>query len=153
MRLALYQPDIAQNAGAIVRLAACLGLPVDVIGPCGFLWDEPRMRRVGMDYGELAVVSHHESWAAYLAHRADSGAGRLLLLSTKAAHSPYEFSFAIHDTLLLGRESAGVPEVVHAVADARLRIPTQPGTRSLNIVTAAALVAGEALRQTGGWPP
>lgn len=148
MRLALYQPDIPQNAGAILRLAACLGLAVDIIGPTGFLWDEPRMRRVGMDYRDLATVTHHDSWNAFLSGRE---AGRLLLLSTRGTDTPYAFRFEPTDILLLGRESAGVPDDVHATADARLRLPIREGTRSLNVVTAAALVAGEALRQTGGW--
>lgn len=148
MRIALYQPDIPQNAGAILRLAACLGIAVDVIGPCGFLWDEPRMRRVGMDYRDLAHIQHHDSWAAFLEGRVG---GRLLLLTTRGDTTPYDFHFQATDTLILGRESAGVPEAVHEIVDTRLRLNTQPGTRSLNVATAAALVAGEALRQTGGW--
>lgn len=148
MRLALYQPDIAQNAGAILRLAACLATPVDVIGPTGFDMTDRALRRAGLDYLDHVDLSRHESFAAYLAGRQ----GRLLLLTTHAATSIYDFAFHSADTLLLGRESSGAPEDVHAIADARLRIPIQPGLRSLNLATAAALALGEALRQTGGLP-
>jgi tRNA (cytidine/uridine-2'-O-)-methyltransferase len=149
MRLALYQPDIPQNAGAMLRLGACLGVAIDIIEPCGFVLDDRRLKRAAMDYQVLAEIARHASWQAYLASR-DSG--RLVLLSTKAALPYHRFAFAASDTLLLGRESAGVPPEVLARADAALRIPLTPGARSLNVAQAAALVLGEALRQTGLLP-
>lgn len=149
MRIALYQPDIPQNAGAILRLAACLGLAVDIIEPCGFVWEDKRLRRAGMDYRDLASVTRHDSWAAF---QARGPQGRRVLLTTARATPLPGFGFRDDDILLLGRESAGVPESVHAAADARVTIPQVAGTRSLNVATAAAVVAGEALRQTGGWP-
>jgi tRNA (cytidine/uridine-2'-O-)-methyltransferase len=149
MRLVLFEPDIPQNTGAILRLGACLGLGVDVIFPCGFIFDEPRMRRAGMDYLDRVDLAKHASWAAYRERRATAPGGRLLLLSTRAAIPYLDFAFTPGDSLLLGRESSGVPDAVHAAADARLVIPLQPGMRSLNVAMAAAIVAGEALRQIG----
>jgi len=149
MRLALYQPDIAQNAASLIRLGACLGVGVDIIEPCGFLFTEAGFRRAGMDYLEMAEVSRHSSWDAYLAARV---AGRIVLLTTKASEPYTSFTFDPGDTLLLGRESAGVPEDVHDRADARLRIPLRPGLRSINVAQAGAIVLGEALRQTSGFP-
>ena len=146
MRLALYQPDIPQNTGAILRLAACFGLPVDVIEPCGFAFDDRRMRRAGMDYLDHVEVHRHRSWEAYQAARKT---GRLVLLTTKSAVPHTEVRFEASDSLLLGRESAGVPEEVHAAADIRIRIPMRVGLRSLNVAMAAAIVAGEAMRQLG----
>ena len=148
MRLALYQPDIPQNTGAILRLAACFGMPVDLIEPCGFVFDDRRLRRAGMDYLEHVDLQRHRSWEAYLAARAGQP-GRLILLTTKAAVPHVECRFEATDSLLLGRESAGVPEDVHAAADLRLRVPLRPGLRSLNVAMAAAIVAGEAMRQLG----
>ena len=148
MRLALFQPDIPQNAGAALRLAACLGIGVDIIEPCGFVWSEPKMRRAGMDYLDSVDLKRHSGWAAYK----DQVAGRIVLLTTAAADRFDGFLFRADDTLLLGRESAGVPDDVHDAADARLRIPMIPGMRSLNVVNAAAIVLGEALRQTKGFP-
>jgi len=146
MRLALYQPDIPQNTGAILRLAACFGLPVDVIEPCGFAFDDRRMRRAGMDYLDHVEVRRHRSWEAYQAGRKT---GRLVLLTTKSAVPHTDVRFEASDSLLLGRESAGVPEDVHAAADIRIRIPMRAGLRSLNVAMAAAIVAGEAMRQLG----
>lgn len=148
MRLALYQPDIPQNTGAVLRLAACFGLPVDVIEPCGFVFDDRRLRRAGMDYLEHVDLRRHRSWDAYLAARARE-AGRLILLTTKGAMPHVQCRFEATDSLLLGRESAGVPEDVHAAADLRIRIPMRPGLRSLNVAMTAAIVAGEAMRQLG----
>ena len=148
MRLALYQPDIPQNTGAILRLAACFGLPVDVIEPCGFVFDDRRMRRAGMDYLDHVELHRHRSWEAYRAARAGE-AGRLVLLTIKAEVPHTEVRFEGADSLLLGRESAGVPEDVHAAADVRIRIPMRAGRRSLNVAMAAAIVAGEAMRQLG----
>ena len=148
MRLALYQPDIPQNTGAILRLAACFGLPVDVIEPCGFAFDDRRMRRAGMDYLDHVELHRHRSWDAYRTARSGKP-GRLVLLTTKASVPYAEVRFEAADSLLLGRESAGVPEDVHAAADIRIRIPMRPGLRSLNVAMAAAIVAGEAMRQLG----
>lgn len=147
MRLALFEPDIPQNTGAMMRLCACLGVDLDIIGPCGFVWDDQKIRRAGMDYIDHLVLTRHDSWNAYAAHtRAQPG--RLVALTTRAEHNLYDFTFAPDDTLLVGRESAGLPPHVHAAADARLLIPLRPGLRSLNVATAAAMALGEALRQT-----
>jgi tRNA (cytidine/uridine-2'-O-)-methyltransferase len=149
MRLALYQPDIPQNTGAILRLAACFDVPVDIIEPCGFVMDDRRLRRVAMDYGPLARVERHRSWPAFLAG-AQAAARRLVLLSTRARTTHAAFAFGPDDVLVLGRESAGAPPEVHAACAAAVRVPIRG--RSLNVVTAAAIVLGEALRQTGGFP-
>ena len=149
MRLALYQPDIPQNAGALLRLGACLGVAVDVVEPCGFLLDDRKLKRAGMDYLESADWRRYASWASFLVARP---AGRLVLLTTRGETLHHRFAYRPDDTLLLGRESAGVPEEVAAACDARVRIPLRPGLRSLNVATAAAIVLGEALRQTEGFP-
>lgn len=149
MRIALYQPDIPQNTGTILRLGACLGVPVDIIEPAGFPWDDAKLRRAGMDYADLAQVTRHVSWKMFQARHAP---GRLVLLTTKAELSPYDFAFAPDDILLFGRESAGVPEEVHAAADARLRVPMVPGARSLNLALTVSMALGEALRQCKGFP-
>jgi tRNA (cytidine/uridine-2'-O-)-methyltransferase len=149
MRLALYEPDIPQNCGSLLRLAACLGLPVDIIEPCGFVWSDRRLRRAGMDYLEAVEVTRHPSWDAFR----QALAGRLLLLTTAAELTYPAFAFAASDVLLLGRESAGVPAEVHRAASERIRIPMRPGLRSINVAVAAAMVLGEALKQTNGFPP
>jgi tRNA (cytidine/uridine-2'-O-)-methyltransferase len=148
MRLALYQPDIAPNVGAMMRLCACLGVAMDIIDPCGFVWDEARIRRSGMDYIDHVAVTRHRSWTAYQGQRT----GRLVLLTTKGAIPYMEFAFQPGDTLMVGRESAGVPDDVHDAVDARLVIPMHPPLRSLNIGISAAIVLSEALRQTKGFP-
>lgn len=148
MRIALFQPDIPQNTGTILRLAACTGIAADIIEPCGFVWSSARLRRAGMDYLDGVAMSRHASWEAYSRLRQ----GRLVLLTTKATTAYTDFAFHPADTLLLGSESTGVPDFVHAMADARLRIPMAPAARSLNIALAAAMVLGEALRQTAGFP-
>lgn len=148
MRLALFEPDIPQNLGAFVRLSAGLGLPLDVIEPCGFPVDDKRIRRVAMDYYDLARIVRHASWAAFCRNRAP---GRLVLLTTAGAVRLPEAHFRPDDILLMGRESAGVPAEVHAATDLRVRIPLQSGARSLNIALAAAMVLSEALRQTSGF--
>ena len=148
MRLALYEPDIPQNAGALLRLGAGLGVPVDIIEPCGFVLSDRRLKRAGMDYLGAADLTRHESWASFLAQRR----GRLVLLTTRASLPYHRFAFGAGDTLLLGRETAGVPDAVHRAADARLRIPMRQGLRSLNVALAAAMVLGEALRQTDAFP-
>ena len=149
MRLALFEPDIPQNCGTLLRLAACLGLGVDVIEPCGFVWGDRRLRRAGMDYLAEVEVTRHASWAAYR----EALTGRLLLLTTRAEQPYTTFAFDNGDSLLLGRESAGVPPAVHEAADARIKIPMRPGLRSINVALAAAMVLGEALKQTDGFPP
>ncbi len=152
MRLALFEPDISQNTGTILRLAACLSVPTDIIEPCGFVLSDKRFQRAGLDYLAHAVITRHRSWAAFRrARTGDPAAGRLVLLTTKAPTPYIRFAFLPGDTLLLGREGAGVPAVVHAVVDARVRIPIVPGRRSLNVAIAAAMILGEGLRQTGGF--
>lgn len=144
MEIALYQPDIAGNAGTIARLCACLGLKLTIIEPAGFLWDDSRMRRAGMDYLDMAAISRAPSWEDFLA--SNSGR-RLVLLSTKARQSYLGFAFEPDDVLLLGRESSGVPEHIHRQVGARITIPMRAGGRSLNVALACAMVTGEALRQ------
>ncbi|MDP2621273.1 MAG: tRNA (cytidine(34)-2'-O)-methyltransferase [Hyphomicrobiales bacterium] len=148
MRVALYQPDIPQNAGTILRLCACLDVAVDVIEPAGFPASDRAFRRAGLDYLDRVDLKRHASFAAFEAWRRINPAARLILLTTKAETSYIGFAFAGDDVLLLGRESAGVPASVHKAADARLRIPMRAGLRSLNVAVAAAMVLGEALRQT-----
>lgn len=152
MRLALYQPDIPQNAGTILRMAACVGVRVDVIGPAGFDMTDRNLKRAGLDYLAHADIVRHLDFAAFEADRRRDRR-RLVLLTRHATVDYVRFEFATDDTLLLGRESAGVPQAVHDVADARIGIPLRPGLRSLNIAIAAAMVLGEALRQTSGFPP
>ncbi len=153
MRIALYQPDIPGNAAAIMRTAACVGVAVDVIGPAGFVMSDKQFRRAGMDYLEQLDLAEHASWEAFLDQR-DKGDGgaRLVLLTTRAETDYSEFTFRADDILLLGRESAGAPDDVHAAADARVRVSMAPGMRSLNVAQALAMVLGEALRQTGNFP-
>jgi tRNA (cytidine/uridine-2'-O-)-methyltransferase len=148
MRIALFEPDIPQNAAAIIRLGACLSLPIDIIEPCGFLFSDAGFRRAGLDYVERAEVVRHPSWEAFCSART----GRLVLLTTKASLAYTALPFMPSDTLLLGRESAGVPDFVHEAADERVRIPLKPGLRSLNVAQAGAMVLGEALRQIEGFP-
>jgi tRNA (cytidine/uridine-2'-O-)-methyltransferase len=146
MRIALYEPDIAPNTGTILRMAACLGLGVDVIGPPGFDMTDRALRRAGLDYLARVEIERHVDFAAFDAERRARGA-RLVLLTTRASVPYTDWAFAESDILLVGRESAGVPDAVHAVADVRLVIPMRPGLRSLNVAVAAAMAVGEALRQ------
>ena len=143
MRLVLYQPEIPQNLGAAIRIAACFGVGVDVIEPCGFPLKAREVRRVAMDYGALAEPVAHASWSAFEQARR----GRLILLTTKAEKSVWEFAFSEDDALILGRESAGAPDAVHAAVDARLAIPIAPAARSLNVHVAGAIALAEARRQ------
>ena len=145
LRLALYQPDIPQNTGAMIRLCACLGVPLDVIEPCGFTFTEKALRRAALDYAPLADVTRHDSWTAYAgaAH-----AGRLVLFTTAGSQDLWDFEFGAGDRLLFGRESAGVPSGVAQAADARVRIPLRPGARSLNVTVPAGIALAEAIRQT-----
>jgi tRNA (cytidine/uridine-2'-O-)-methyltransferase len=148
MRLALYQPDQPGNVGAILRLGACLGVPVDVIMPCGFPFSDRVLKRAGMDYAQLASVTRHESWESFAAGLA----GRLVLFTTAGGTPLPAARFEPDDVLLLGSESHGVPAPVHARADLRVRIPQAAGTRSLNLAAAAGIGLAESLRQTGLWP-
>jgi tRNA (cytidine/uridine-2'-O-)-methyltransferase len=151
MRLALYQPDIPQNTGTMLRLTACLGVPVDIIGPAGFDVSDRNFRRAGLDYLDYADIARHASWRAFEEWRRRERL-RLVLATTKAALPYTSFAFARDDIILLGRESAGVPEEVHEAADARIVIPMRPGLRSINVAVAAAMILGEALRQTAAFP-
>ncbi len=148
MRLALFEPDIPQNTGALLRLGACLGVPVDIIEPCGFLLDDRRLRRAGMDYLDKVEMVRHSSWDAYR----EVLDGRLVLLTTAGELRYTDFAYRATDSLLVGRESAGAPAALHEAAAARIRIPLRTGLRSLNVALAAAMVLGEALRQTGRFP-
>jgi tRNA (cytidine/uridine-2'-O-)-methyltransferase len=150
LRLALFEPDIPQNAGALLRLAACFGVAIDVIEPCGFLFDDRRLKRAGLDYAELCQVSRHDSWLAFLAAR--DPASRLVLMTTSGNVPLHRFAFAGDDTILLGRESAGATPQVHAAAVARVAIPLRASARSLNVALAGAIALGEALRQTDLFP-
>ena len=149
MRLALYEPDIPQNTGTILRLAACLGLEAHLIEPAGFPVSDRAFRRAGMDYLDQVTIVRHAAWAAFEAWRQAAGA-RLILFTTSGPLSYLDYAFRPGDVLLFGRESAGVPPAVHAAADARLTIPMKAGLRSLNVAMATAMAVGEALRQTGG---
>lgn len=151
MHLALFEPDIPQNAGSLIRLGACLGVPVDIVEPCGFLFTDRALKRAGMDYLDKAEVRRHPSWEAFWAVHRERG-GRLILLTSKGSLPYTQCDYSAGDTLLLGRESAGAPDEVHAAADIRVRIPMLPGLRSLNVAQAGAMVLGEALRQTKGFP-
>lgn len=145
MRLAMYQPDMPQNCGAVMRLCACFGVPLDLIEPFGFVWDEARVKRVAMDYINHVSLTRHANWDGF---RAKNAGARLILLTTKAS-VPYDtFAFQENDILLLGRESAGVPDAIHQSVDARVVIPLQTGLRSLNVGMSAAIVLSEAIRQT-----
>jgi len=151
LRLALYQPDIPQNTGTILRMAACLGVGVDVIMPAGFDMTDRSLRRAGLDYLDHVDLVRHADWEAF---RREAGrrARRLVLATTRADLTHTEFHFEPHDTLMLGRESAGVPEDVHNTCDARITIPMAAGMRSLNVAISGAMALTEALRQTGGFP-
>jgi tRNA (cytidine/uridine-2'-O-)-methyltransferase len=151
LRLALYQPDIPQNAGTMLRMAACFGVAADIIEPAGFPVSDRHFRRAGMDYLDHCEIARHVSWRAFEEARRAAGR-RLILLTTRGDVAHVDFRFAPGDTLMVGRESAGAPEEVHAAADARIAIPMRSELRSLNVAVSAAIVLGEALRQTGGFP-
>jgi tRNA (cytidine/uridine-2'-O-)-methyltransferase len=148
MLLALFQPDIPQNLGAALRLGACLGVPVEVIEPCGFPLSDRAIRRAAMDYGDPGDVRRHPGWEDFRKVRP----GRIVLFTTRGAQPLHDFAFRPDDTLLFGRESAGVPDEVHDAADARVIIPLMPGMRSFNLTVSAAIGLSEALRQTNGFP-
>jgi tRNA (cytidine/uridine-2'-O-)-methyltransferase len=151
MRIALYEPDIPQNTGTILRLCACLGVEAHIIEPAGFPVTDRAFRRAGMDYLDQVALTRHDSFAAFESWRTREGLA-LILLTTAAQRSYLDHAYGNDQVLLFGRESAGVPEPVHQAANVRLRIPMRPDTRSLNIAMAAAMVVGEALRQTDGLP-
>ena len=146
MRIALYQPDIPQNTGTILRMAVCFGLPVDIIEPCGFIWNSKELKRAGMDYLDKVDVTRHMAWETFLQ---EHNKERLVLLTTKASVPYTKFQFQKDDILLFGRESAGVPENVHQTVQARIRIPMKPDERSLNLALSCAMATTEAMRQTG----
>jgi tRNA (cytidine/uridine-2'-O-)-methyltransferase len=150
MRIALFEPDIPQNTGNILRLGACMGVPVDIIEPCGFPLSDRGLKRAGLDYLAIAAMRRFDSWDIYLAELPASA--RLILMTTTSAEPFQDFTFSEHDILLMGRESAGVPQNVHDRADARLFIPMAEGARSLNVSSACAMVTGEALRQLNAFP-
>ncbi|WP_294356294.1 tRNA (cytidine(34)-2'-O)-methyltransferase [uncultured Sphingomonas sp.] len=148
MRIALFQPDIAGNVGTILRLAACMDAGVDLIEPMGFPWSDRALARAGMDYAAAAQVTRHVDWDAFLA----ASSARLVLATTSGAVPYTEARYAADDVLLFGSESAGVPADVHARADLRVRVPMRSGMRSLNVAVSCAMILGEAMRQTDGWP-
>jgi tRNA (cytidine/uridine-2'-O-)-methyltransferase len=150
MRIALYEPDIPQNTGTILRLAACLGIEAHIVGPAGFPTSDRAFRRAGMDYLDQVSIMRHTGWDAFEAWRREDGA-RLILFTTAGAVPYLDRVYRPDDILMFGRESAGVPEAVHQAADARLVIPMRPGLRSINVAMAAAMALGEAIRQTGGF--
>jgi tRNA (cytidine/uridine-2'-O-)-methyltransferase len=150
-RLALFQPDIPQNTGTMLRLAACLGVGVDIIEPAGFDVSDRHLRRSGMDYLDRVHILRHPSWRAFQASRSASGA-RLVLATTRAALPYTAFAFEPDDVIMMGRESAGVPDEVHEAAQGRILVPMQKGLRSLNVAVSAAMILGEALRQTETFP-
>jgi len=147
MRIALFEPDIAGNVGTILRLAACMGAGVDLIEPMGFPWSDRALARAGMDYAAAVEVKRHADWAAF----AERAAGRIVLATTSGAIPLPEATFRADDILLFGSEGAGVPQAIHDGAGLRVRVPMRPGFRSLNVAVSAAMMLGEALRQTGGW--
>ena len=149
MRIALFEPEIAGNVGAVLRLGACLGAAVDLIEPMGFEWDDRRVRRTAMDYIDHVEIARHAGFEAF---RMSIAPRRLVLFTTKSTHSAYDFSFEADDVLLFGKESAGIPALNAAACDARVRLPMRPEVRSMNVATAAALAVGEALRQTATLP-
>ncbi|MBM86180.1 MAG: tRNA methyltransferase [Rhodospirillaceae bacterium] len=146
MRIALYQPDIPQNTGTIIRLAACFAVPLDIIEPCGFTLSDTRLRRAGLDYAQRATITRHISWQNFLR---DRPTGRLVLSTSKGEQSLKSFSFDANDTLLFGSEASGVPCAVHQIAERRVRVPLATGERSLNLAVCAGIVLWEAWRQTG----
>ncbi len=154
MRLVLFQPDIAQNTGTMMRLCACVDLGIDIIEPCGFIFNDKAMRRAGMDYLDMVDYRRHVSWDDFLQYRKGHPEeyGRIVLMTTKASEPYVDFKFKDNDVILMGRESAGVPEEVHKIADARIIIPMNEKARSINVAVSATMVVGEALRQCNLFP-
>lgn len=152
MRLALYQPEIPQNTGTLLRTAACLQVDVDIVEPCGFVFSDKHLKRAGMDYLDLAKVIRHNDWDSFQSLRQAQDGRRLVLLTTKGAMAYTDFEFHENDVLLLGNEGSGVPQAVHNIVDARITVPMDANARSLNVAVAASMVLGEALRQTDTFP-
>lgn len=150
----MFQPDIPQNTGTLLRLGACLDIELDIIEPCGFIFSERTLKRAGMDYLDMVRDRRHHSWEHFLQYRAEHPEeyGRIVLLTTHASEPYYNFEFRPNDIILMGRESAGVPEEVHQTADARLLIPMNHNARSINVAVSAVMVVGECLRQVNGFP-
>lgn len=150
----MFQPDIPQNTGTLLRLGACLDIELDIIEPCGFIFSERTLKRAGMDYLDMVRYRRHHSWEHFLQYRAEypEEYGRIVLLTTHASEPYYNFEFRPNDIILMGRESAGVPEEVHQTADARLLIPMNHNARSINVAVSAVMVVGECLRQVNGFP-
>ena len=150
----MFQPDIPQNTGTLLRLGACLDIELDIIEPCGFIFSERTLKRAGMDYLDMVRYRRHHSWEHFLQYRAEHPEeyGRIVLLTTHASEPYYNFEFRPNDIILMGRESAGVPEEVHQTADARLLIPMNHNARSLTVAVSAVMVVGECLRQVNGFP-
>ncbi len=146
MRLALFQPDIPQNTGTIMRLAACFGVRLEIIEPCGFILSDSRLKRAGLDYADRAVVTRYPSWDAFMSE----DCGRLILMTTMGTVSLADFHFESNDRILFGAESSGAPPHVHEASDNRVRVPMRDGMRSLNVAVCAGIVLWEALRQTSG---
>jgi tRNA (cytidine/uridine-2'-O-)-methyltransferase len=149
MRLALFQPDIPQNAGTIIRLCACFDVPLDIIEPCGFVISDSRLRRAHMDYQQRAIINRHKSWTDFETKNAPN---RMVLLTTKGSKNLNEFDFSSIDTLIMGSESSGVPDTIHQKISHKIRVPINPNTRSLNVAVCASMVLWEALRQTKSLP-
>ncbi len=145
MKIALYQPDIPQNCGAMIRLCACIGVDLEIIEPCGFPWNEKKIRQSAMDYYDKIIIKRHSSWGKF--YKQHKGNNRIILMSTNGASAYTNFNFEQNDILLAGRESAGVPDDVHDMVDKSIYIPMKNGLRSLNIVNATAMILGEAIRQ------
>ena len=150
----MFQPDIPQNTGTLLRLGACLDIELDIIEPCGFIFSERTLKRAGMDYLDMVRYRRHHSWEHFLQYRAEHPEeyGRIVLLTTHASEPYYNFEFRPNDIILMGRESAGVTEEVHQTADARLLIPMNHNARSINVAVSAVMVVGECLRQVNGFP-
>lgn len=149
MRLALFQPDIPQNAGTIIRLCACFDIPLDIIEPCGFIFSDAKLRRAHMDYEQRAIINRHKSWTDFETKNASN---RMVLFTTKGNSNLDEFKFSSIDTLIMGSETSGVPEKIHQKIPHKVRVPIGPSTRSLNVAVCASMVLWEALRQTGKLP-
>jgi len=149
MRLALFQPDIPQNAGTIIRLCACFNIPLDIIEPCGFIFSDAKLRRAHMDYEQRAIIKRHKSWTDF---EIDNISNRMVLLTTKGNNNLDVFKFSSTDTLIMGSESSGVPETIHQKISHKVRVPISPSTRSLNVAVCASIALWEALRQTGNLP-
>ena len=152
VRIALYQPEIAGNVGAVLRLSACLNVACDIIEPCGFPFSDKGLKRAGMDYADAVEIERHSDAGAFIAS-ANANNRRIVLMTTKGSTSLFNVEFGADDIILMGSESSGVPEEIHAAADLRIRIPMQPPFRSLNVSVAAGIALAEALRQTGQLPP